>query len=116
MKIPYEKPPLTTEEQASLLLSRGLLGISMQDLQVKLNSINYYRPRGYTYHYQDNSQKDTPFLKNASWAFIWNDYVFGSRQRSLIFEGIGHIEIAFITQLELVMSLSLTLQTGSSQL
>lgn len=105
MKIPYEKPPLATEEQATLLLSRGLSGISMQDLQVKLNSINYYRLRGYTYPYQDNSKKDTPFLKNASWAFIWNDYVLDSRLRSLIFEGIGHIEIAFRTQLELVMSL-----------
>ena len=105
MKIPYEKPPLTTEEQASLLLSRGLLGISTQDLQVKLNSITYYRLRGYTYPYQGKFQKETPFREKGSWDFIWDDFVLGFQVRSLIFEGIGHIEIAFRTQLELVMSL-----------
>ncbi len=105
LKQQYNKPPLTIEKQADLLLSRGLQGISKSDLEEKLKSINYYRLRGYTYPYQDNSLPDSPFLKSNNWQFIWNDYVMDSRLRSLIFESIGHIEIAFRTQLELVMSL-----------
>lgn len=105
MKIQYNKPPLTTEKQAELLLSRGLNGISKSDLEEKLKSVNYYRLRGYTYPYQDNSIPGSPFLKDNQWQFIWNDYVMDSRLRSLIFESIGHIEIAFRTQIELVMSL-----------
>lgn len=104
LKPQYSKPPLDIEQQADLLLSRGLKGIQKIDLQAKLQSINYYRLRGYTYPYQDNSKVDTPFLKNNNWLFIWNDYILDSRLRSFIFESIGHIEIAFRTQLELVMS------------
>ena len=64
LKPQYSKPPLDIEQQADLLLSRGLKGIQKIDLQAKLQSINYYRLRGYTYPYQDNSKVDTPFLKN----------------------------------------------------
>lgn len=67
--------------------------------------MNYYRLRGYTYPYQDNSLDNTPFLEDSHWDYIWNDYVLDSQLRGLIFESIGHIEIAFRTQLELVMSL-----------
>ena len=105
MKIPYEKPPLTTEKQAEILLVRGLKGITASDLETKLKSVNYYRLRGYTYPYQNNSVSNTPFLENSCWEYIWNDYVLDSQLRGLIFESIGHIEIAFRTQLELVMSL-----------
>lgn len=105
LKTQYAKPPLSIEKQAELLLLRGLKGISKENLQEKLKSVNYYRLRGYTYPYQDNSKADTPFFPNNSWSSIWNDYVMDSRLRALIFESIGHIEIAFRTQLELVMSL-----------
>lgn len=102
----YNKPPLSLEDQAQLLLNRGLKGISKTDLINKLANVNYYRLRGYTYPYQDNDADDTPFLKNAKWEYIWNDYVFDSRLRNLITEALGHIEIAFRTQLELEMSLA----------
>lgn len=105
LKIQYNKPPLTTEQQADLLLSRGLNGISKEDLTVKLKSINYYRLRGYTYPYQNNSITETPFLPDNDWKNIWNDYVMDSRLRSLLFESISHIEIAIRTELEYEMSL-----------
>lgn len=102
MPIPYNKPPLTPEQQADLLLSRGLRGISKPDLVKKLESVSYYRLRGYTYPYQDAST--SIFLANANWDHIWSDYLMDSRLRSVLFESIGHIEIAFRTQLELAMS------------
>ncbi len=106
MSISYAKPALNIEQQADLLLNRGLKDISKEALITKLSSVNYYRLRGYTYAYQDNTVDSTPFLRNSSWNYIWNDYVMDSRLRSLIFESISHIEIALRTQIELVMSLS----------
>lgn len=105
MKIAYKKPPLSTEEQAKILLKRGLKGINASDLETVLKSVNYYRLRGYTYPYQNNAGNDSSFLENSHWGYVWNDYVLDSQLRALIFESIGHIEIAFRTQLELVMSL-----------
>ncbi len=105
LKPHYDKPPLTPEQHADLLLSRGLKGINKEDLRNRLESVNYYRLRGYTYPYQDNTTKCAQFLPCNSWPDIWNDYVMDSRLRGLLFESIGHIEIAFRTQLELVMSL-----------
>lgn len=106
MSISYTKPALTLDKQAELLLNRGLKDVSKETLEKKLASINYYRLRGYTYPYQNNSKDDTPFFENNSWNYIWNDYVMDSRLRSLIFESISHIEIALRTQIELIMSLS----------
>ena len=86
-----------------MLLSRGLRGISKPDLVKKLESVSYYRLRGYTYPYQDAST--SIFLANTNWDHIWSDYLMDSRLRSVLFESIGHIEIAFRTQLELAQHL-----------
>ena len=74
-KIQYNKPPISLDDQAQLLLDRGLQGISKEELVQKLGNINYYRLRGYTYPYQNNDVENTPFLPNSKWEFIWNDYV-----------------------------------------
>lgn len=101
----YNKPPLPVDKQADLLIDRGLKGISKQDLISKLKYINYYRLRGYTYTYQNNSVPDSPFYESVKWEYIWNDYVFDSKLRNLLTEALGHIEVAIRTQLELEMSL-----------
>ena len=75
----YSKPPLSLKEQAQLLLVRGLRGISTEELIQRLGNISYYRLKGYTYPYQKNDDKDTPFLPNSKWNYIWNDYVFDSK-------------------------------------
>ena len=77
----YTKPPLPLDEQAQLLLDRGLKGISKEELIQKLGNINYYRLRGYTYPYQNNYADNTPFFPNSKWEFIWNDYIFDSIQK-----------------------------------
>ncbi|MCQ2604389.1 MAG: Abi family protein [Spirochaetia bacterium] len=101
----YDKPPLPLNKQADLLLSRGLDGISKEELIKKLSNINYYRFRGYTYPYQNNDIPNCPFKEDARWEYIWNDYVFDSKLSNLITEALGHIEVAIRTQLELEMSL-----------
>ena len=101
----YNKPPLSLEDQALLLLGRGLKGVSKEELVEKLSRINYYRLRGYTYPYQDNSLAGSPFLQNSKWEYIWNDYVFDSKLVNLITGALGHIEVAIRSQLALEMSL-----------
>ena len=105
-KKPYTKPPLPLDEQAQLLLDRGLKGISKEELIQKLGNINYYRLRGYTYPYQNNYADNTPFFPNSKWEFIWNDYIFDSKLRNLVTDALGHIEVSLRTQLELEMSLA----------
>ena len=102
----YTKPPLPLDEQAQLLLDRGLNGISKEELIQKLGNINYYRLRGYTYPYQNNYADNTPFFPNSKWEFIWNDYIFDSKLRNLVTDALGHIEVSLRTQLELEMSLA----------
>ena len=104
-KKPYVKPPLSLEDQALLLMNRGLKGISKEELVKILSHISYYRLRGYTYPYQNNSEPGSPFLQNSKWEYIWNDYVFDSKLTNLITEALGHIEVAIRTQLALEMSL-----------
>ena len=87
----YNKPPLSLEKQAQLLFDRGLKGITKEELEKVLANVNYYRLRGYTYPYQNNTLENTPFYPNSKWDFIWNDYVFDSKLRNLITESLGHI-------------------------
>jgi abortive infection bacteriophage resistance protein len=50
----YKKPALTYEEQADLLLSRGLIA-ERSFLIEKLRSVNYYRLSGYLYPFRQKS-------------------------------------------------------------
>lgn len=107
MSLPiYTKPPLTLEKQADLLLERGLKGVSREELVKVLSGIGYYRLRGYTYPYQDNSVDGSPFFYDACWVNIWNDYIFDSILRNLVVEALGYIEIAARSQLACQLSVA----------
>ena len=102
----YNKPPLTLEKLADLLLKRGLQGVSREELVKTLSRIGYYRLRGYTYPYQDNSLEGAPFLHDTCWANIQNDYIFDSKLRNLVVEALGYIEIATRSQLAYHLSIA----------
>ncbi|MDE7291908.1 MAG: Abi family protein [Treponemataceae bacterium] len=99
----YNKPPLSTNDQAELLIKRGLTGISKPELEKFLNNVNYYRIRGYTYCYQN---PDSTFKQGTSWQLILDDYLHDTELRTLIFEALSFIEIGIRTQLEYRMSLA----------
>lgn len=101
----YNKPPLPLDAQADLLLDRGLQGIAKPDLITILSRVSYYRWRGYTYPYQDNSLPDTPFFTGTQWSWIESDYEFDRDLRALIFDAIERIEVSLRTQLVLQVSL-----------
>lgn len=102
----YSKPPQTLEQQAQLLISRGLKDVSKDELVEVLSRISYYRLRGYTYPYQDNTSSNSEFLPTASWPSIKNDYLFDSALRNLIVEALGFIEIAVRCQMEYQLSIA----------
>ena len=68
----FSKPPRTPEYLAHKLIANGLQETSETELAEIFQSINYYRLRGYTYPYQDNSVPDSPFLPNAKWSYNGN--------------------------------------------
>ena len=102
----FSKPPRTPEYLAQKLISNGLQDISESELIEIFQSVNYYKLRGYTYPYQDNSVPDSPFLPNVKWSYIWNDFNFDLKLRTLLFSSISFIETALKTRMTLV---SLTL-------
>lgn len=102
----FSKPPRTPEYLAHKLISNGLQEISEKELTEIFQFINYYKLRGYTYPYQDNTVPNSPFLPNVKWSYIWNDYNFDLKLRALLFYSISFIETALKTRMTLV---SLTL-------
>lgn len=95
----YNKQSLSLSQQADLLLTRGLSGVSKEELIEVLSRIGYYRLRGYAYPYQDNFSRNSPFLPNACWQYIKDDYVFDSKLRNLVMDALSHIEVAVRSQL-----------------
>ena len=98
----YIKQPLTIQQQIQKLESRGLIidnnGITANYLQ----NISYYRLRAYTYPFQNNhdTEVDHHFVRND---IHFNDivdlYCFDRRLRSLLFNAIEKIEVAFRTKI-----------------
>lgn len=99
----YNKPPLSTSEQADLLIRRKLVGVSKPELERFFNNVNYYRMRGYTYCYQS---PDSTFNDGTSWQLVLDDYLHDTELRSLVFEALSFIEIGIRTQLEYRMSIA----------
>ncbi len=91
----YDKPPLSFEEQADLLIKRGLV-VDRAFLIDRLKNVNYYRLSGYLYPYRqanDNFKSGTTFEK------VWHHYTFDRRLRLIIMDAIERVEVSVRTQL-----------------
>jgi abortive infection bacteriophage resistance protein len=91
----YTKPPLSFEDQAELLLSRGIVGDRSLMIE-RLSVVNYYRLSGYWFPFR---QPDNTFKKDTSFDVIWKRYVFDRRLRLLVIDAIERIEVTIRTQL-----------------
>ncbi len=90
----YTKHPLTFEEQADLILSRGLK--ANRDLLIaRLKSVNYYRFSAYLYPYRNS---DDSFKSETTLERIWQDYTFDRRLRILVLDAIERVEVAVRTK------------------
>jgi len=92
----FTKPPLSYEQQADLLIARGLKA-DREKLIQRLERVNYYRLSAYWYPYRlpgsDDLQPDTDF------EMIWEHYIFDRQLRVLVMDAIERVEVAIKTQL-----------------
>ena len=95
----YSKPPLSFQQQIEAFKQRGLTFEDEHPSRVFLENISYYRLRAYTYPFQDNTNSQHPFIKKISFEEIITLYNFDSKLRTLVFEALEKIEIAFRTQI-----------------
>lgn len=97
----YAKPFYTLDQQAELLISRGLLG-DKEEIKKRLASVGYYRLSAYWYPYRqwdESGKRISQLLPGTSISQVWNHYVFDRRLRLLLFDAIERIEIAIRSRL-----------------
>jgi len=91
----YSKPALTYEEQAKLLIERGLEA-SIGEITEKLSFVNYYRFSSYLFPFKDKHSEQ--FIKGTRFSTVWELYKFDSDLRALVFKAIEIVEIALRTK------------------
>lgn len=102
----YSKAFLSYEEQADLLISRGLEADRGHLIQ-RLEAVSYYRLSGYLYPYRKKVNDPTTgevktlehFVSGTTLDLIWERYCFDRRLRVLILDAIERIEVALRSRL-----------------
>ena len=97
----YTKPPLTYQEQAELLITRGLIADKTILIQ-RLQSVNYYRLSGYLYPFRMKDQSGCQldqYLPDTTLEKVWRRYTFDRQLRLLVLDGIERIEVALKTKI-----------------
>jgi len=90
----YKKDSLTFEEQADLIISRGLIVDDKERLVSILHSVNYYRLSAYWYPFKQDNESLQP---NITLEKIWKRYTFDRQLRLLVMDAIERVEIAVRT-------------------
>lgn len=90
----YLKVYKTVDEQADLLLKRGLV-CDRETLIDRLSWINYYRLSGYLYPFRKKDSDD--FIEGTNFDTIWVRYCFDRKLRLLMLDGIARIEVGLKT-------------------
>ncbi len=94
----YTKPSLNFEQQADLLLGRGLQA-DRKELINRLSDVNYYRLSAYWYTYRIPDDSEDRLLPKTSFKTIWNRYVFDRHLRLLVMDAIERVEISIRTRM-----------------
>ena len=98
----YTKPALTFQQQANLLIARGLIVDNPGELESYLSQINYYRLSGYWYAFKniDPFTGEETFKPGTTFQMIRDRYEFDRKLRLLFMDAIERVEVAiFRTQL-----------------
>lgn len=91
----YFKPATTYEQQADLLLQRGLAA-NRDVLLRRLQSVGYYRLCAYWHPFK---RPDDSFEPGTNFDTIWQRYTFDRQLRLLVMDGIERVEVAVRTVL-----------------
>ncbi|MBU0457823.1 Abi family protein [Patescibacteria group bacterium] len=99
----YSKPPLSIDDQLSLLQSRGVIVEQEEYARNFLRHVGYYHLSAYCKHYQNH---DDVFIEGTTFEQIKDTYTFDRRLILLCFDAIERIEISLRAQMtnELAMS------------
>jgi abortive infection bacteriophage resistance protein len=90
-KQPFSKPPLSIQEQISLLENRGIL-IQNKDMAAHyLKFIGYYRFSGYTNYFKTTNDR---YKDGTTFEAVLQHYIFDRKLRALLFNTMENIEIA----------------------
>lgn len=92
----YTKPPLSFEQQADLLISRGLQVTHRDKLIEKLQVVNYYRLSAYWFPFR---QADEILKPGTTLELVWGRYVFDRQLRLLVMDAIERVEVALKTRM-----------------
>jgi abortive infection bacteriophage resistance protein len=97
----YSKPSLSFENQADLLIRRGLIA-NRAELIARLRAVNYYRLSGYLFPYRQRDSRGKTiddFVPGTTLDEVWRRYNFDRRLRMIILDSIERIEVAVRTRL-----------------
>lgn len=97
----YDKPAFTWEEQADLLIQRGMQA-DREELTKKLRCVNYYRLSGYWHPFRvllTNGRRGDYFVEGTSFDEVWRRYLFDRQLRVLMLDAIERFEVTLRTQL-----------------
>jgi abortive infection bacteriophage resistance protein len=94
----YIKPALSFEQQAQLLIDRGLLVREKAELADHLSKVNYYRLSAYWYTFKeiDPTSGEEHFAPGTSFEVIWRRYTFDRHLRLLIMDALERVEVAIL--------------------
>jgi abortive infection bacteriophage resistance protein len=94
----YIKPALSFEQQAQLLIDRGLIVPDKKTLEEFLRNINYYRLSAYWYPFKqvDPITGNERFKPNTRLETIIRRYNFDRQLRLLMMDAIEHIEVGIL--------------------
>ena len=86
----YTKPSLTYEQQADLVLSRGL-ATDRQVLIERLRAVGYYRLSAYWHPFK---RPDDTFAPDTTLDIVWQRYTFDRQLRLMVMDAIERVEVA----------------------
>ena len=86
----YTKQSLTYEQQADLVLSRGLAA-DRQLLIERLQAVGYYRLSAYWHPFK---QPDDSFAPGTTLNTVWQRYTFDRQLRLMVMDAIERVEVA----------------------
>lgn len=91
----FAKPALTHEEQADLVISRGLL-CDRDEFLLRLKSVSYYRLSGYWFPL---ALVDDTFITGTTLDAVWSRYTFDRQLRLLVLDAIERVEVCVRSEL-----------------
>ncbi|MDR1015508.1 MAG: Abi family protein [Coriobacteriales bacterium] len=91
----YTKQSLTFDEQADLIIGRGMI-CNRDELISCLKNVGYYRLSGYWYDFRN---LEGSFKPGTEFSVVWNTYAFDRQFRLLVLDATERVEICLRAQL-----------------